>query len=76
MMTVKPDSVRSWVMLAKDIVLLLVGIFIILHETIGFDPPSPALLAVAGTCIGLPIVSRVKSSVNGKNGNGNGKGVK
>jgi hypothetical protein len=68
MMTVKPDSVRGWISVAKDVLLLLVGIFIIIHETLGYDPPSRALLLVAGTCIGLPIATRVKSSINGNGG--------
>lgn len=40
----------------KDFFLIGVGIFIIVHETLGTDLPSPVLLVVAAACLSLSIV--------------------
>ena len=51
-----PKEVREWIDVIKDIILILIGVFIIIHETAGTDIPSPVLLVVASACLGLTII--------------------
>lgn len=55
-MVPSPQTTRDWVNVAKDVVLIVVGIFIIIHETWDTEPPRVPLLIIAGAALGLPIL--------------------
>ena len=60
-----PSAVREWIGIFKDVTLILVGVFIIVHETVGTDIPSPVLLVVAAACLGLSIIDYLMGRVRG-----------
>lgn len=51
-----PEGTKAWIEVLKNLALIGVGVFIIIHETIGGDIPSVVLLLVAGACLSLPIL--------------------
>lgn len=66
-MVPSPQSTSEWLEVMKNIVLIVVGVFIIIHETLGADYPSPLLLLCAGACLGLPILGVIQDARrNGK----------
>lgn len=42
----------------RDVGLFLVGVFIAVHETVRVEQPREALLVLAATAMGLPVVLR------------------
>ena len=57
-LTFSPASVREWTEVVKNILLIGMGIFIILHETVHLEgPPRILLLLIAAAALSLPISS-------------------
>lgn len=65
-MTPTPGTVDDWIAVLKNLVLIIVGVFIILHETLGTEPPSVLLLITAAAALSLPIVGALQSLRVGK----------
>jgi hypothetical protein len=61
-----PEATNAWIELLKTLVLIVVGVFIIVHETVGTDYPSALLLICAAACLGLPIAGAIQGMRNGK----------
>jgi hypothetical protein len=51
-----PDTAKEWIDVLKNIMLICVGIFIIIHETLEIGYPSIFLLIVAAGALGLPVL--------------------
>lgn len=65
-MTPKPTSLMAWIDVFKNVLLIGIGIFIVLHETLDVGYPSVVLLLVAAACLGLPIADRIAGLKNGR----------
>ena len=53
----KPDPharAKPWVRIGRDLSLLAIAVFILMHETISAGAPDPVLIAAALGCLGLP----------------------
>jgi hypothetical protein len=61
-----PDDTKAWIDVLKNVMLIGVGIFIIIHETLGADFPSLLLLIVAAGALGLPVLDYL-SGIKKKN---------
>lgn len=66
-----PDVVRQWQRIFRDTVIVLIGMFMLVYETVWRESPDWQIIAAALTCFGLPPALRV--DLRRKNGNGNGK---
>lgn len=51
---VSPDAARAWTRILRDFVIVLVGVFILLHETLTKDTPDPILIGAGLILLGLP----------------------
>jgi membrane protein DedA with SNARE-associated domain len=63
-----PESANTWISVLKNLLLIAVGVFIIIHETVGTDIPSVVLLLVAGAALGLPILEYLSGMRGGARG--------
>jgi hypothetical protein len=54
-----PEGVRGWIAVFRDLSLLFLGVYIIVHEVRGSDLPSPLLLIVASAALGLGLADRL-----------------
>ena len=61
-------SERTW-KLVRDTALILLGAFILLHETLGSSPPDALLVGAALGLFGLPLPLRLDAKRK-RNGNG------
>ena len=53
----KPDPharAKPWVRIGRDLSLLAIAVFILIHETVAPGAPDPVLIAAALGCLGLP----------------------
>ena len=66
MVTPTRQAVRAWQRIIRDFVLLFLGMYIVLHETMQTGEPRIALLGIALVMLGLPPVLRAYSSLNGE----------
>ena len=57
-MTKSPQILKNWIPVIRDLLLLLGGLGIALHETLSTMGERPSLLVLAATMMGLPIVLR------------------
>lgn len=68
-----PDDARAWGRILRDLVIVAVGAFILLHEEFGRGSPDPILIAAGLTMLGLPPALRADEWRFGRKGNGQEK---
>jgi hypothetical protein len=49
-----PETVRAWQRILRDVVIVAVGAFMLIHETVTKDVPNPYIIAAGLTMLGLP----------------------
>lgn len=49
-----PDTVRAWQRIARDTVIVIVGVFMLIYETAVAPAPSPEIVGAALACFALP----------------------
>lgn len=54
-----PEAVRAWQRIIRDTVIVLVGAFMLLYETIFARPADWQIIAAALACFGLPPALRL-----------------
>lgn len=54
----KPEAFRSWQRVVRDLVLSLVGTFMLIFETVAVRSPNAYVLAAGLTALGLPSAIR------------------
>lgn len=56
------ETARAWVRILRDLLLVLGGLFILIHETVSSGPPDPVLIAAGVGLMGVPPVLRLDRS--------------
>lgn len=64
-----PDIAR-WSRVLRDFAIVLVGIFILVHETLTVREPNPLLIGAGLVLLGVPPSLRADEWLRGKNGSG------
>lgn len=54
-----PEIARQWVRVVRDLLIVGVGAFMLIHETVVTGDPNPYLLAGGLTALGLPPALRL-----------------
>ena len=67
---VEPEAVRAWIGVLRDLAIMAIGGFMLIHETIGFDPPSEIVVVAGLLMLGIPPALRVDHWLQKRNGNG------
>lgn len=69
----EPERVRKWIYVFADLVVILVGAFMLLYGTTKVAEPGKLTLLIGGglTALGIPVAHRF--DIRRRNGNGNGK---
>jgi hypothetical protein len=60
------DDLTPWIRIVRDAALVVIGVFMLLHETIATKNPNPLVIGAALVTLGLPQVLRLTQ------GNGDG----
>jgi uncharacterized membrane protein HdeD (DUF308 family) len=55
-------NLRPWLRVLKDILLVILGTFMLMHETLATIAPSPVVVGAALVTLGLPKGLNVKKS--------------
>lgn len=63
-----PETIKQWQRIFRDLTIVLVGVFILVYETVWAAVPNWELIAAALTCFGLPPALRVDLRRKGENG--------
>lgn len=53
-MSVDPEAVRAWTRILRDFAIVIVGVFILIHETLTTQTPNPLLIGAGLVLLGLP----------------------
>lgn len=67
-MPASPDEYRVWIGITRDGVLVAVGTFMLVFETIFKDVPNPYIIGAGLTALGLPAAIRLDLKKQGGNG--------
>jgi hypothetical protein len=62
---VSPEAVRAWTRILRDFAIVLVGVFILLHETLVNGTPDPILIGAGLILLGLPPALRFDEWLKG-----------
>ncbi len=54
-----PDEYRIWIGITRDAALVLVGIFMLVYETVLVHAPNPYIIGAGLTALGLPSALRL-----------------
>lgn len=54
------SRLRLWTRIARDLALLAIAMFILIHETLAEGSPNPTLIGAALACLGVPTALRLK----------------
>ncbi|OQZ07272.1 MAG: hypothetical protein B6D36_00740 [Planctomycetes bacterium UTPLA1] len=54
-----PSAFRAWQRIFRDVLITVIGGFILIHETLTSDDPNPYLIAAALAAFGLPPALRL-----------------
>lgn len=49
-----PEALRAWTRILRDFAIVIVGVFILLHETLSVGDPNPLLVGAGLVLLGLP----------------------
>jgi membrane-bound ClpP family serine protease len=52
-------TVRSWTRISRDLILTVLGVWILIHETLTPGSPDPLLVGTAMTMLGFPQAARL-----------------
>ena len=64
-----PEDVRAWGRVLRDLAIVVIGVFILLHEELSRRAPNPYLIAAGLVALGLPPALRADEWLGGrKNG--------
>lgn len=69
---VNPDAVSAWGRIVRDVAIVLVGVFILLHETVSGGPPDPVLIGAGLVLLGVPPALRLDALRDKKGDDGKG----
>lgn len=53
-----PEEAKAWLRVLRDLVIVAVGAFILLHEEISVRSPNPYLIAAGLAALGVPAALR------------------
>jgi len=67
---VNPEIARAWVRIIRDLSLVLVGTFILLHETLVDRAADPLRIGAGLVLLGLPPALRADEWLRGKDDDG------
>lgn len=54
-----PEEAREWQKIIRDVIIVLVGTFILVHETLGAGEPNLYLIGAGLAALGLPPALRL-----------------
>lgn len=54
-----PETLRAWQRIFRDFVIVLVGAFILVYETVAAASPNPYLIGAGLTALGVPPLLRL-----------------
>lgn len=69
-MSMDPKAIREWQKIFRDLVIVLVGVFILIHETLTSGDPNIYLVGAGLAALGLPPALRLDQERKSKGGNG------
>lgn len=55
-----PETVRAWQRIARDTVIVIAGVFMLIYETVAADNPNAAIIGAALACFALPPALRYR----------------
>lgn len=61
-----PEEVKAWLFILRDFLLVVVGTFMLVYETLEVRPPSIDVLSVGAALLGIPMVVRLDTWSSGK----------
>lgn len=61
-----PEAARAWSRIARDFAIVVVGIFILVHETLKTMSPDPILIGAGLVLLGVPPALRADEWLRGK----------
>lgn len=64
------EIIRAWQRIFRDTVIVMVGTFMLLYETVAVTNANVEILAAALACYGLPPLLRFEFRRDDQNGNG------
>lgn len=70
-LAMSPENARAWARILRDFAIVIVGVFMLLHETLTSAEPNPLLIGAGLVLLGLPPALRADEWLrNRENGNG------
>jgi len=67
-----PEIVRAWIRILRDVAIVAVATFILVHETITSRDPNPTLVGAGLVLLGIPPALRADEWLRRKGPNGDG----
>lgn len=66
-----PEIVRAWIRILRDLAIVAIAAFILIHETVTSRDPNPTLVGAGLVLLGIPPALRADEWIRRK-GNNNG----
>lgn len=63
-----PEIASAWGRILRDVAIVIVGVFILLHETLQSGAPDPALIGAGLVLLGVPPALRADEWLNRRRG--------
>ena len=67
-----PEIVRAWIRIVRDLVIVAVATFILVHETVTSRDPNPTLVGAGLVLLGIPPALRADEWLRRRDRNGDG----
>lgn len=61
-----PEEARAWGRVLRDLAIVVIGAFILLHEELSARTPNPYLIAAGLVALGLPPALRADEWLSGR----------
>lgn len=58
-MPATPDEYRAWIGIVRDACLVVIGVFMLVYETVLVPNPNPYIIGAGLTALGLPSAIRL-----------------